>query len=219
MAYRDELEALRSREEALVRELEETRRLRVASERRTLPVLEQLRVASPCPSKWEDMIGDERVRFCGSCAKNVYDLSAMSRAEAEDFVARHSPSERAGKEGVCVTFRRRADGKVLTADCPVGVRRRRFGIGVIAFAAAASAAAFGVVVEDRDSGVARPSLERHCPAHKTADHRTERSDESPSIGDDGNTVTTGLIMGDPPKPSGRTTGCLCQPGDPLCSCL
>src|SRR5512140_261376 len=150
MAYRDEVEALRSREESLARELDETRRARIAVEARRLPMLDRIRVASPCPAKWEDMIGDDSVRFCGACAKNVYDLSAMTREEAEAFVSLHPPA----KGGVCVTFRRRADGKVLTSDCPVGVRRRRFGLGVIAFAAAASAAAFGLVVDDREPGVA-----------------------------------------------------------------
>jgi hypothetical protein len=64
------------------------------------------------------MVGDERVRFCRKCSKNVYNLSAMSRAEAEDLVR--------GKEGnLCARMVQRSDGTVMTADCPVGVRRKR----------------------------------------------------------------------------------------------
>ncbi len=89
------------------------------------PFLESLKVASPCSVPWEGMKGDARVRRCAGCRKNVYNLSAMTRPEAEDLVR--------GTEGrLCVRFFRRADGTVLTADCPVGlraVRRRMARIG------------------------------------------------------------------------------------------
>ena len=80
--------------------------------------LESLRIATPCSADWDDMKGDDLVRFCGRCEKNVYDLSALTREAAEQLVA--------DKEGrMCVRFFRRADGTVLTSDCPVGVRRER----------------------------------------------------------------------------------------------
>lgn len=80
--------------------------------------LESLRIATPCSADWSDMKGDDYVRFCGRCEKNVYDLSALSREAAEQLVAE--------KEGrMCVRFYQRADGTVLTNDCPVGVRRER----------------------------------------------------------------------------------------------
>jgi hypothetical protein len=83
-----------------------------------LTVLEDLRIATPCNADWDDMTGDERVRFCGKCEKNVYNLSAMARDEAERLVR-----EREGR--VCVRFFQRRDGTVLTSDCPVGVQRKR----------------------------------------------------------------------------------------------
>jgi hypothetical protein len=58
------------------------------------------------------------VRFCDECEKNVYNLSAMPRAEAERLIA-----ERDGS--ICVRLYRRADGTLLTADCPVGLRKKR----------------------------------------------------------------------------------------------
>ena len=82
--------------------------------------LERIYVATPCPANWERMPGDERVRFCDSCGLHVYNISAMTRAEADSLVAR--------TEGrLCVRLFRRADGTVLTKDCPVGLRlwRRR----------------------------------------------------------------------------------------------
>ena len=81
-------------------------------------VLENIRIATPCRADWDEMAGDERVRFCGKCEKNVYNLSAMTRADAEALVRE--------KEGrMCVRLFQREDGTVLTADCPVGVRRAR----------------------------------------------------------------------------------------------
>ena len=82
--------------------------------------LDNIRVASPCPADWNEMLGDERKRFCSQCSLNVYNLSGMTRDEAENLLLT--------SEGrVCVRFYRRADGTVLTKDCPVGwqaVKRR-----------------------------------------------------------------------------------------------
>jgi hypothetical protein len=80
--------------------------------------LDEIRVASPCHARWEDMCGDERARFCGSCQKNVYNLSAMTRAQIETLIR-----EKEGK--FCGRFYQRPDGRMITADCPTGRRRRR----------------------------------------------------------------------------------------------
>src|SRR6516162_8887116 len=82
MPYRDDLAALRSREDALARELAGTQQ-ELDEIRRTIDGLRprfRLRVASPCPADWNAMQGDDRVRFCGQCEKNVYNLSAMTHA-------------------------------------------------------------------------------------------------------------------------------------------
>jgi len=77
--------------------------------------LDHVQVAAPCKSGWEQMIGSERMRFCGACNLNVYNLSGMTRFEAESLIARN--------EGrLCVRFYRRADGSIITKDCPVGLR-------------------------------------------------------------------------------------------------
>lgn len=80
--------------------------------------VDDIRVASPCNARWNDMSGDERARFCGSCQKHVYNLSAMTRVQIEALV-----SEKEGK--FCGRFHRRADGTMLTADCPSRLRRIR----------------------------------------------------------------------------------------------
>ncbi len=75
--------------------------------------LNNIRVASPCSANWDEMYGNDRKRFCGDCKLNVYNLSGMTRVEAEDLIRR--------SEGrLCVRFYSRADGSVITQDCPVG---------------------------------------------------------------------------------------------------
>jgi hypothetical protein len=76
--------------------------------------LEQVKVAAPCPADWERMVGDERVRYCNQCSLHVYNLSGMTRREAEGLVT--------SAEGrLCVRFYRRPDGTILTRNCPVGL--------------------------------------------------------------------------------------------------
>lgn len=72
--------------------------------------LEILTIEKPCTASWDAMRGDDKVRHCLKCHLDVYDLSAMSEAEAEHLVAT--------REGhMCFRFTRRADGTLITQDC------------------------------------------------------------------------------------------------------
>ena len=163
--YRNEIDALRERKASLEAEIARLRdqttrldelkareaelsgelagidgRLNAGFPKRGLPLLDQVRVASPCKADWNEMLGDERVRFCLSCEKNVYNLSSMTKDDAESLLR-----ERLGND-LCVRFYQRTDGTILTADCPVGVKKRRrkklalavAGAGALAAAAATS---------------------------------------------------------------------------------
>lgn len=159
MTYRSAEDALRERTRLLEEELSSLREKRAASERldddiaraeerldkakilgerfaqkRALPMLDKVQIASPCGESWADMTGDDKARYCGKCEKHVYNLSAMTREEAELVMLE--------KEGnLCVRLYRRKDGTVITADCPVGVRRKRLRlVGVLTVSAAAVAA-------------------------------------------------------------------------------
>lgn len=77
--------------------------------------LDRVRVAAPCNVDWNSMMGNERRRFCGQCQLNVYNLSAMTRGEAEQFV-----SQSEGR--VCIRYYQRRDGSILTRNCPVGLQ-------------------------------------------------------------------------------------------------
>lgn len=126
MSYRNDVDALAARHDALAAEVAaKTRELEAAAQllddakqRARLPVLPNIRVATPCRADWNEMTGDERVRACGSCNKNVYNLSSMTRDEAEALIVE--------KEGrLCVRYFQRSDGTILLKDCAVGVSQKR----------------------------------------------------------------------------------------------
>ena len=77
--------------------------------------LDNIRVAAPCSADWDSMFGNERVRLCEQCHLNVYNLSEMSRFEADRLI-----NQAEGR--LCVRFYRRRDGSIITQNCPVGLR-------------------------------------------------------------------------------------------------
>lgn len=66
------------------------------------------------------MSGDERMRHCAACNLDVYNFAGMTRAEIGALLA-------TAEGRVCARLYRRADGTVLTSDCPPGVQARRRG--------------------------------------------------------------------------------------------
>ena len=93
--------------------------------------LDQISIAKPCLANWNEMSGDERSRHCGMCKLNVYNFSDMTRTEIERLLEE--------KEGhLCVRLFKRADGTVLTKDCPVGLAKVRRRLAIMSGALAAS---------------------------------------------------------------------------------
>jgi hypothetical protein len=83
----------------------------------TIDPLDAITIATPCNVPWREMRGNDRSRFCGQCQKRVFDLSAMTTAEATALLG--DPDNRP-----CMRLYRRPDGRVMTSDCPVGIRAR-----------------------------------------------------------------------------------------------
>ena len=126
--------------------------------------LDTMQIAAPCPERWESMQGDDRTRHCERCALSVYNVAGLTRAEAEALI--HAAEGRR----VCLRLARRADGTVLTADCPVGLaaRARRRVVATVAaaigmFAAAVAWAADTVQPGPPGSG-GSPAWARRLPA-------------------------------------------------------
>src|SRR5262245_11674487 len=154
MTYRSDIEALAARKVALDAEIkartqerdEADRVLKDAVEKLRLPVLDNVVVAAPCKANWSNMKGDERVRHCTRCDQNVYDLSAMTREQAESLI-------REKNGNLCARYYKRADGTVMTKDCPPGVRKRRIGLAIAAGALGAGIAGAVHLTSEPEPGV------------------------------------------------------------------
>ena len=99
----------------------------------SLPILKNIRIASPCDVPWASMQGDDRTRFCGACEKRVHNLVGMSEAEIAALFD-------AQGDDLCITLYQRHDGTLIAEDCPTGLRaaRKRFRRAMSALGAAAA---------------------------------------------------------------------------------
>ncbi|MCW5822709.1 MAG: hypothetical protein KIT34_07885 [Cyanobacteria bacterium TGS_CYA1] len=118
--------------------------------------LDNLVLAFPCPVQWQTMSGDERVRFCSQCSQKVYNISDMSKKEAEALLKRGLEDNK-----ICVRFFVRADGTIKTENCPrifksvrnkVELLRRVISIGITFLFAPWNSAAFAQTAENTTSG-------------------------------------------------------------------
>jgi hypothetical protein len=130
-------------------------------ERKPAIELPNLRIGFACKQRWEDMVGDDRVRACAGCDRPVFNLSAMTRDDAERVLASRGLTP-------CVRFYRRPDGTVMTTDCPTGSRREGRRLAVVASSLAAGTALAGAPTARAEpapaSAVAPPDSTRDAPA-------------------------------------------------------
>jgi hypothetical protein len=82
-----------------------------------LDPVDRIEIPTPCSVPWDSMYGDQRVRHCGSCRKNVYNVAELTRAQALELIASREP--------VCLRIYRRPDGTVVTNDCWSRLRAAR----------------------------------------------------------------------------------------------
>jgi hypothetical protein len=110
----------------------------------------ELTLSSPCPMSWEDLAGDDRVRYCEKCRLNVYNVAAMESQEVEALVRR--------TEGrLCGRLYWRGDRTASLRDCPSAAKRRVLR-SIVATASVLFLAVFAVVFRHRE----RPDT-RHLP--------------------------------------------------------
>ena len=103
-------------------------------------MLDWIWIGSPCEADWDEMKGDGKSRYCLRCEKMVYNLSAMTEAEAQATVC--------GSESSlpCVRFSRMSDGRVRTTD------RRPLPRVVMTGGLLAAAAATAALTSQEDAG-------------------------------------------------------------------
>lgn len=136
MAHRSARDALRERREEILGQLAALETVEDADQARTLllreldevrsslelitpprPLRMRLRLVRGCDMRWENMVGDARVRHCGACDREVYDLTAMSADEVEAFV------EARQHDLPCVQLHARPDGRYQDGPCAPAERR------------------------------------------------------------------------------------------------
>lgn len=66
------------------------------------------------------MTGDDKIRFCGQCKKNVHNLSTLPPNEVTKVLSKLKE-----KETVCVLMYKRKDGSVIMDNCPLVLRKTR----------------------------------------------------------------------------------------------
>jgi hypothetical protein len=99
-------------------------------------LLDRINIASPCSADWDEMLGNEQVRFCRHCSLYVHDLSNITRKDAVKLVS-------ASNGKLCLRYYRRPDGAVHTATRaePVArIKRRLSRLAAGAFTATLSLA-------------------------------------------------------------------------------
>ena len=101
-------------------------------------LIDAIEVKSPCSESWDEMQGNDQVRFCGHCAKSVNNLSEMTRREAVRLV-------RASGGNLCIRYiKHPKTSKPLFAENLYRITRRAPGLaaGVITATISLSTAAY-----------------------------------------------------------------------------
>lgn len=80
--------------------------------------LDSIDVKMPCNESWEEMTGNAEVRFCSHCAKDVHNISAMTRAKAAKLI-----KDSNGK--LCVRYAKNSNGELITAPSKFTQIKRR----------------------------------------------------------------------------------------------
>ena len=78
-------------------------------------ILDRVEISSPCTANWDEMKGTEQIRYCSECDKYVYNLSEMTRREAEELVV-------SSGDQMCARLTRDLKGQTLTVESLPPVR-------------------------------------------------------------------------------------------------
>jgi hypothetical protein len=101
-------------------------------------LIDAIEVKNPCSESWDEMQGNDQVRFCSHCAKSVNNLSGMTRREAVRLV-------RASGGNLCIRYiKHPKTSKPLFAGNLYRITRRAPGLaaGVITATISLSTAAY-----------------------------------------------------------------------------
>lgn len=126
--------------------------------------IDSVKVGDPCSEKWEEMSGNDRIRFCSHCSKSVSNLSAITRKQASRLV-------RSSDGKICIRYiKNPVDQRPMFAEQLLQITRRSpsFTAGIMSASLALSTMAYGQ---------SAPAPERASPV-VTLQERNRESDES-----------------------------------------
>lgn len=130
-------------------------------------LIDTIEVKSPCSESWDEMQGNDQVRFCSHCAKSVNNLSEMTRREAVRLI-------RASGGDLCIRYiKHPKTSKPLFAENLYRITRRApaLAAGVITATVSLSAAAYaqgGTSTLDRPAAAAEKTNDDARAARKPA---------------------------------------------------
>ncbi len=128
----------------------------------TSRILSKVSIDKPCTANWDEMVGNDQVRFCRHCDLSVNDLSRMTQAKAEKLVRR-------SKGRLCLRIHRNPQGEIITKDrleplYTISRRASRLAAGaftaMVAMSAGAYAQSGSTSGDEEDRPVAQQTVRR-----------------------------------------------------------
>lgn len=149
-------------------------------------VLESMKVSEACSADWEQMSGNDKVRFCGHCSKSVNNISEMTPKEAIRLVRRSNGS-------LCIRYYVDPQTqKPLFVDNFVHIVRRapRIATGVITASLSLATMAYSQTTSSPQTNV--PVI-----------NQVNKEPSVPVINDDSSTISGDVVIKDPPVLGGK----------------
>jgi hypothetical protein len=150
--------------------------------------IEDSHIPQPCTKAWDELRGDGRARACDACAKNVHDLSALTRVEADELLA--------AKPDACVRYVQRGDGTLVLADGLV--RGRGAKARSLVLAAAIVAGTAYVTIPSRDAHHSDDDVHEYSMGGSVS--RTVIPEDPPAMDDVGSAASAGAAAPDNARP-------------------
>jgi len=149
-----------------------------------------LRIAKPCPKKWDEMHGTAKKRFCEHCQLHVHNLSEMSERERNDAITRTGGQ-------LCIAYIQRPDGSMAVRSRWEPIQRLFAPVRWWIASALATVLPFAFVgCADRTTTLGRVS-----PGCSTHQQKTVHGTAGGTIGE----VTLGVPMPPPASKSSERT--------------
>ena len=124
--------------------------------------LDQVQLAFTCPLRWEKLQGTGDKRFCGQCDKQVTNLSAMTRSQAEAWLYAHQDVP------VCVRVEVGGDGRAVHRPAV-----RLLGAAALGLAAACAS--------DEDTGFEQAMSAPVALSERVAHHRASAENAATEV--------------------------------------